>query len=200
MTLESDDPRHRISQAVWDTIAELGIEATTVRAVATRAGCTTGLIMHRFGSRSAMLVHARQTLFERTAARADEAGAGGTKSAAERLYSVVCSVLPLDDERIVEARIFTGFAAAAIADAELRNPHVTHTRQWLTRIAGLVADLGSHITDAEAAEYALQIATSVEGIVVLAVLDPQTYPPATQKRLAQRTIANVVDRSADTDR
>jgi AcrR family transcriptional regulator len=200
VTLESDDPRHRISQAVWDTIAELGIEATTVRAVATRAGCTTGLIMHRFGSRSAMLVHARQTLFERTAARADEAGTGGTRSAAERLYSVVCSVLPLDHERIVEARIFTGFAAAAIADAELRNPHVTHTRQWLIRLAGLVADLGNHITDTEAAESAQQIATAVEGIVVLAVLDPETYPPATQKRLAQRTIANVVDRSADTDR
>ncbi len=196
MTAESDDPRHRISQAVWDTIAELGIEATTVRAVATRAGCTTGLIMHRFGSRSAMLVHARQTLFERTAARADEARAGGTQSAAERLYAVVCSVLPLDDERIVEAKIFTGFAAAAIADADLRNPHVTHTRQWLTRIAGLVADLSSHITDAEAAECAQHIVTAVEGIVVLAVLDRETYPPATQKRLAQRTIANVVDRSA----
>ncbi|WP_143544795.1 TetR/AcrR family transcriptional regulator [Rhodococcus sp. 06-221-2] len=200
MAVDSDDPRHRISQAVWDTIAEWGIEATTVRAVATRAGRTTGLIMHRFGSRSAMLVHARQTLFERTAARADEAGAGGTQSAAERLYFVVCSVLPLDEERIVEAKIFTGFAAAAIADADLRNPHVTHTRQWLTRIAGLVADLGSHITDAEAAEYALQIATAVEGIVVLAVLDRETYPPATQKRLARRTVASVVDRTAATDR
>ncbi|OZC67372.1 hypothetical protein CH306_16695 [Rhodococcus sp. 15-725-2-2b] len=200
MTAESDDTRHRISQAVWDTIAELGIEATTVRAVATRAGCTTGLIMHRFGSRSAMLVHARQSLFERTAARADKAGASRRKSAAERLYAVVCSVLPLDDDRIVEARIFTGFAAAAIVDTDLRDPHVTHTRQWLTRIAGLVADLGTHVTDAEATDYALQIAIAVEGIVVLAVLDPETYPPASQKRLAQRTIDNVVDRSAVTDR
>ncbi|MBM7245199.1 TetR family transcriptional regulator [Rhodococcus fascians] len=198
MPIESDDPRQRIPQAVWDTIAELGIEATTVRAVAARAGCTTGLIMHRFGSRSAMLVHARQTLFERTAARADAAGAG--QSAAERLYSVVCSVLPLDDERIVEGRIFTGFAAAAIADDELRTPHVTHTRQWLTRIAGLVADLGAHITDALAAECALQIATAVEGVVVLAVLDPETYPPATQKSLVQHAIATVVERSASTDR
>ncbi|WP_415977022.1 TetR/AcrR family transcriptional regulator [Rhodococcus sp. 077-4] len=195
MTVDVDDPRRRISQAVWDTIAELGIEATTVRAVAARAGCTTGLIMHRFGSRSAMLVHARQTLFQRTAARADKA-AEHLESAQERLYAVVCSVLPLDDERIVEGRIFTGFAAAAIADAELRNPHVTNTRQWITRIAGLVADLGTDVTDTDATAFALEIVTAVEGIVVLAVLDRETYPPTTQKQLAHRTIADIADRIA----
>ncbi|WP_237341625.1 TetR family transcriptional regulator [Williamsia soli] len=69
----------------------MGIEATTVRAVAARAECTTGLIMHRFGSRSEMLVHARQTLFERTAARADSADSAGGITAAECLAAVVCT-------------------------------------------------------------------------------------------------------------
>jgi len=190
---DNDDARHRVSRAVWDTVAELGIEATTVRAVAARADCTTGLIMHRFGSRSAMLVHARQTLFDRTARRADGVDAG--TPAADRLLAVACTVLPLDDVRMVEARIFTGFAAASIADAELRELHVHNTRRWLARITGLVADLGPHVTDVEAGEWAQEIVATMEGIAVLAVLDGPTYPAAIQERLARRTIADVVERS-----
>lgn len=194
--MEAEETRQRISRAVWDTVAEVGIEATTVRAVAVKADCTTGLIMHRFGSRSAMLVHARQTLFERTAARASSIEDGGHGTAAERLIDVVSSVLPLDEERIVEARIWTGFAAAAVADSELRELHVQNTRQWLARITGLVAELGTHITDVDAVEYAQEIVTAVEGIVVLAVLDGETYPPALQERLACRAVTDVVDRIA----
>ncbi|PYE20851.1 TetR family transcriptional regulator [Williamsia limnetica] len=189
-----NDARGRISRAVWDTVAELGIEATTVRAVADRADCTTGLIMHRFGSRSAMLVHARQMLFERTSARADSVAEARATSAAERLFAIACTALPLDDERIVEARIWTGFAAASIADADLRELHVHNTRQWLARITNLVAGLDSDVTDADATEYAQQIIAVVEGAAVLAVLDDTMYPPARQKRLLHQTITDVVNR------
>ena len=194
MLADNADARQRVSHAVWDTVAELGIEATTVRAVAVRADCTTGLIMHRFGSRSAMLVHARQTLFDRTARRAD--GVDADTPAADRLLAVACTVLPLDDVRTVEARIFTGFAAASIADAELRELHVHNTRQWLSRITGLVAGLGSHVTDVQATEWAQEIVATMEGIAILAVLDGPTYPAAVQERLARRTITDVVDRVA----
>lgn len=193
---EVDDARQRISRAVWDTVAELGIEATTVRAVAARAECTTGLIMHRFGSRSAMLVHARQTLFKRTAARADSVSVARGATATERLVAVACTALPLDDERVVEARIWTGFAAASIAHAELRELHMHHTQQWLARITEHVARLDSRIDDADASAYAQQIVAAVEGVAVLAVLDSATYPPAVQVRLVRRTIADVVNRIA----
>ena len=63
----------RLSQAVWETVANDGIEATTVRRVAERAECTTGLLMYHFGTRTAMLAHAREVLYKRTAARADNA-------------------------------------------------------------------------------------------------------------------------------
>ncbi|MBJ7289216.1 TetR/AcrR family transcriptional regulator [Williamsia sp.] len=194
MTADAADARHRVSRAVWDTVAELGIEATTVRAVAARADCTTGLIMHRFGSRSAMLVHARETLFERTAARADGVDAARDATPAQHLLAVVSSVLPLDEERTVETRIFIGFAAASIADAELRAVHVRNTRQWLTRITGLVADLHPHITVTDAGDHAREIVTAVEGVAVLAALDSTMYPPATQEQLVRRTVADVVDR------
>ena len=74
MSKESTDAtRMRLSQAVWETVANDGIEATTVRRVAQRAECTTGLLMHQFGSRTAMLTHAREVLYKRTAASADNA-------------------------------------------------------------------------------------------------------------------------------
>lgn len=194
MPAGTDDAYRRVSRAVWDTVAESGIEATTVRAVAARADCTTGLIMHRFGSRSAMLVHARQTLFERTAARADGVDAEQLDTPAERVLAVVRTALPIDAERMEEARVWTGFAAASISDPDLRAVHLRNTRQWLTRITGLVADLDARVTDADAARGAREIVTGVEGIAVIAALDSANYPPDEQERLVRRTVTDVVNR------
>ena len=48
-----------LSRAVWSVLAGQGLERLTVRAVAAAAGCTTGLVMHRFPNRQALLLHAR---------------------------------------------------------------------------------------------------------------------------------------------
>lgn len=94
----------RLSQAVWETVANDGIEATTVRRVAERAECTTGLLMHHFGTRTAMLAHAREVLYKRTAARADNAEDLGLNPR-ETLFEVLSGTLTLDTERQQEARV-----------------------------------------------------------------------------------------------
>ena len=48
----------RLSRAVWEVLAGQGIERLTLRSVAAAAGCTTGLVMHRFPNRRALLRHA----------------------------------------------------------------------------------------------------------------------------------------------
>ena len=65
-----------LSRAVWSVLAEQGLERLTVRAVAAAAGCTTGLVMHRFPNRQALLLHARQLLHEITRGRVEELEAG----------------------------------------------------------------------------------------------------------------------------
>src|SRR5689334_5462292 len=67
-----------LSRAVWDVLARQGLEKLTVRAVAAAAGCTTGLVMHRFPNRRALLRHARQLLHDTTRQRVEALEAAAT--------------------------------------------------------------------------------------------------------------------------
>src|SRR3982750_2724178 len=60
-----------LSRAVWDVLAHQGLEKLTVRAVAAAAGCTTGLVMHRFPNKRALLDPAPGLLHETQRARVE---------------------------------------------------------------------------------------------------------------------------------
>lgn len=97
----------RVSRAVWSVVAENGVEATSIRAVAEPAGCTTGLIMHHVGSRVAVSCHARRLLFERAMVRANAAEQRATDPGA-RLAAVSCCVSSLDEERRAATDVVDG--------------------------------------------------------------------------------------------
>lgn len=170
----------RLSQAVWETVANDGIEATTVRRVAERAECTTGLLMHHFGTRTAMLAHAREVLYKRTAARADNAEDLGLNPR-ETLYEVLSGTLTLDTERQQEARVWMGFAAAALPDSDIRKLHVSGNRDWLQRITRLVAACEPAASPYAVQDFAVRLIALTEGLATLSSLDPETYSADTQR-------------------
>lgn len=183
MSKESSDATSiRLSQAVWETVANDGIEATTVRRVAQRAECTTGLLMHHFGSRTAMLTHAREVLYKRTAARADNAE-GRDLSPRDTLFEVLSGTLPLDTERQQEARVWMGFAAAALPDSDIRKLHVSGNHAWLQRIMRLLADYIPAAPPSETRGLGIRLVALTEGLATLASLDPETYSADTQRSI-----------------
>ncbi|MFJ2755167.1 TetR/AcrR family transcriptional regulator [Nocardioides sp. NPDC087217] len=182
----------RLSVAVWEVMAQRGIEGASVRAVAEAAGCTTGLIMHHFGSRAAMLVHARQLLFGRTTERANAAEDAGTDPVA-RLTAVLEGALPLDEERAAEIRVWLGFAAAAVADPELAAVHVAGNRDWVGRIARLLAACVPDIDDEHRLRVgAIRLVALTDGLPTLSILDPQTYDKDMQNAALRDAIDSVV--------
>lgn len=170
----------RLSQTVRETVADDGIEATTVRRVAARAKCTTGLLMHHFGSRLVMLSHARQLLYTRTASRADNAEALRLKPR-DTLFEVLSGTLPLDAERQQEARVWMGFAAATLPDKKLRDLHVSGNRAWLQRITRLVTECRPTASSSEAHNFAIRLIALTEGLATLSSLDPEIYSADTQR-------------------
>ncbi|ERM01410.1 BetI family transcriptional regulator [Brucella intermedia 229E] len=58
------DRRTDMIEATLDCIADLGIQATTVRAVAARAGVSNGLIRHHFASKANLIAAAYQRMIE----------------------------------------------------------------------------------------------------------------------------------------
>src|SRR4051812_8420270 len=117
--------RARLSAATWSVLAERGLAGLTVRAVAERAGCSTGLVMHTFPDKQALLRHARELLHRRTAeaAAAAEAAAG---EPAEQLRAVLRQAVALTPAALDEARGWLGFSPAAPAHPQPAQPHRQH--------------------------------------------------------------------------
>jgi AcrR family transcriptional regulator len=176
-----------LSRAVWDVLAHQGLERLTIRAVAAAAGCTTGLVMHRFPNRRALLLHARRLLHERTRARVESLEASST-TPQEALRAVLRQGLSLDDELRTESTVWVGFLAAAVADEELIAQHRTNNQAWRQRITRLVAAAAPDWPAERAAAVASTLIALVEGAGALGSGDPAGYPPAAQERMLDDTL------------
>ncbi|XVU24733.1 TetR/AcrR family transcriptional regulator [Actinoplanes sp. CA-054009] len=171
-----------LSRAVWDVLGQQGLERLTVRAVAAAAGCTTGLVMHRFPNRQALLRHARQLLHEKTRARVEglERDAASPRAA---LREVLRQGLALDAETRHESVVWMGFLAAAIADDELVEMHRAGNRAWRARVRRLVGAAAPDWDEAEVSDVALGLIAMAEGAAAFAAADPAAYPPLAQERM-----------------
>lgn len=59
-----NERRRELIEATLESISEVGIQATTVRAVAARAGVTNGLIRHHFENKANLIIEAYRRTME----------------------------------------------------------------------------------------------------------------------------------------
>lgn len=177
----------RLSDAVFTTLAERGPTGLTLRAVAERAGCTTGLVLHTFRNKRELLLHARDVLHERTRTRSDALEAGASEPVAA-LRAVVHGALPMDEERLDEARVWVGFLAAVADDPVLAERHALHSRAFVDRLARLL-EVGWLGQFDDTLTRAAALAAAVEGISSLAVGDPDRWTAAAQTQTLEFVLA-----------
>ncbi|WP_030735512.1 TetR family transcriptional regulator C-terminal domain-containing protein [Streptomyces sp. NRRL F-2890] len=182
------DADARLSRAVYDVLAHQGLERLTIRAVATAAGCTTGLVMHRFPHRRALLLHARRLMHERTRSRAEAAEAAAPTPRAA-LRDVLRHGLSLDAPGRRESVVWTGFLAAAVGDDELTALHRTHNRAWRQRVTRLVTAAAPDWPPERVSTVMYALISTAEGAAALAAGDPDTFTPAVQSELLDATLA-----------
>ncbi|MFD7509797.1 TetR/AcrR family transcriptional regulator [Streptomyces sp. NPDC059853] len=178
----------RLSRAVHDVLARQGLERLTIRAVATAAGCTTGLVMHRFPNRRALLLHARRTMHDNARARVEaiEAAAPDPRTA---LRDVLRNGLSLDGPTTDASVVWVGFLAASVTDPELTAEHRAHNASWRQRITRLVASAAPDWPAERVRTVAYALVAMVEGAAALATADPDTFTPAEQTGLLDATLA-----------
>lgn len=174
--------QERISKAVWSILAGKGIEHLTIRAVAAEAGCTTGLVMHRFPGRGALLAHARDLLHARTRVRVErlEAEAETPKAA---LRAILAQGMALTEDSTQEALVWMGFLAASVGDEELIELHRKNNRAWRERVARLVAASAPAWEEERVTIAVFALVSATEGAAQLACFDPETYSAATQEAM-----------------
>lgn len=182
--------RRRLSAATWSVLAEHGLSGLTLRAVAERAGCSTGLVLHTFGDKRALLAHARILLHERTAARADQAQSGGGEPL-HVLRAVLSQTLCTDDEKRAEARVWVAFLAAALADPELAALHQSHNRAFLRRVQLLLAACRPDWAPERHAQTATTLVALIEGLNALAAVDADAYCGAAQEAAVDAVLGDL---------
>jgi AcrR family transcriptional regulator len=190
--VDHEERRREIGEAVWRAVARQGIEAATVRRIASEAGVSTGVLSHYFEGKDEMLVHALHVSIERAAGRAEAraAGAGGI----EALRAALMETLPLDDERREEFGVWLQFwgrtARSEALAAELGHWYALW-RGVLQAIVEEAQRTGAVRADLDAGGEAAALVAFVDGVGIQAVMDPDRFTPEAQLALLDRHLARL---------
>ncbi len=119
--MDHEERRRELAEAAWRVILREGIEGVSVRNVAAEAGWSVGALRYYFGTKEELLAGAARLVVERVVGRFERGRYEGTPREAVR--RMLCEVLPLDDERRVEARVWLAFAAHSLVDPRVAEEH-----------------------------------------------------------------------------
>jgi AcrR family transcriptional regulator len=174
--------RQEVVDAVFRIIAADGLERASLREVADEAGLAVGSVRHYFASSEELLTHSFRVVVDRVVARLEAAetrlaearpGSGGHRSAA---LDLLAELLPLDEERAVDACVWMAFKNAARIRPFL-GPEADRSHRAVAAVVGrLVLDLAGDdgatgqqrlVTEAE------RLLATLDGLVLHALLQPE---------------------------
>jgi AcrR family transcriptional regulator len=136
--VDHDERRLELVDATWRIIARLGIEGATMREIALEAGFANGALKPYFPTKDTLLEFAFGHVFNRTNQRIATVTEGKTGMSALRAFCL--EVLPLDEERINEARIVIPFWQKAVNDPQKAEIHLQSMEEWLAAIRQYLAE------------------------------------------------------------
>ncbi|WJH24193.1 TetR/AcrR family transcriptional regulator [Pseudarthrobacter defluvii] len=136
--VDHDERRLELVDATWRIIARQGLESATMREIATEAGFANGALKPYFPTKDTLLEFAFSHVFNRTNQRIARVTAG--KAGLDALRAFCLEVLPLDEERVNEARIVVPFWQRAINDRQKAAIHQQSMDEWLASIRRFLAE------------------------------------------------------------
>ncbi|MGN6440465.1 MAG: TetR/AcrR family transcriptional regulator [Arthrobacter sp.] len=136
--VDHDERRLELVDATWRIIARQGLESATMREIATEAGFANGALKPYFPTKDTLLEFAFSHVFNRTNQRI--AGVTAGKAGLDALRAFCLEVLPLDEERVNEARIVVPFWQRAINDRQKAAIHQQSMDEWLSAIRRFLAE------------------------------------------------------------
>ena len=136
--VDHDERRLELVDATWRIIARQGLEGATMREIAMEAGFANGALKPYFPTKDTLLEFAFSHVFNRTNQRIAQVTAG--KAGLDALRAFCLEVLPLDEERVNEARIVIPFWQRAVTDPQKAGIHQQSMGEWLAAIRRCLAE------------------------------------------------------------
>jgi AcrR family transcriptional regulator len=154
--------RKDVSEAVWHVLADRGFGGLTLRTVAAAMGVSTGMLMHYFPTKRALITHALDLLEKRTAERPRRARPAAGLAA---VRAMLLDILPLTPGDTARNRIWVSYTRLR---STIR-PHLEAAR-----------DLGELPAAADPDQLAATAVAFTHGLVVQALFDPGRFPQDVQ--------------------
>lgn len=190
--VSSTENRSVIDFAAVQLIAEHGLEAATVRRVASRAGVSAGLVQHHYPTKQAMLMAAMARVEAAVQQRLHSLDEDA--STAVQLQALTRQVLPLDSTRANEARVWLAFTARAAVDPVVATAHASSWQQLENTIAHLLAaHAGDDHPDQPERDRAAVLLAGLDGLAATAVSEPRRLPIARIETLADHMLQRALD-------
>jgi AcrR family transcriptional regulator len=99
-------------------IAKAGLEGVTVRDIAEAVGCSTAVVSHYFHNKRELLLLTYRATIDRSSERWEAASRG-------EIRAYLAELMPLDEERLDEWKVWLAFWAKAAQDEEIFGPRST---------------------------------------------------------------------------
>ncbi|BCW20779.1 HTH-type transcriptional regulator PksA [Arthrobacter sp. NtRootA9] len=171
--VDHDERRLELVDATWRIIARQGLEGATMREIALEAGFANGALKPYFPTKDTLLEFAFSHVFNRTNRRIAEVTAG--KAGLDALRAFCLEVLPLDEERVNEARIVIPFWQKAVNDPRKADIHRQSMEEWVAGLRRCLAearDAGDVRTAVDDSLLARQLLNMLLGAQIEAALAP----------------------------
>jgi AcrR family transcriptional regulator len=188
--VDHDTRRRQIITAVWALIARRGLDAVTMRDLAAEAGYANGALAPYFRNKDEILQAAFRHACESTDARAEKAI--GDTTGLRALRRLCYEIMPLDETRLMEARVVIAFWGRALDDARMAAVHASTMDRWRQRMiiclaqARAAGEIAGATSDEESVDALLAALT---GFQVNAVLAPHATTAAHQEAALDAILA-----------
>ena len=174
--------RTAIATAAAEAIADEGVEAVTMKGIATRAGVTTGAVTHYFASKDEVVLEALLLVDASMQARFENA-----LDSKGSLIDALLAALPHDSESCRDWNVWRVFSDRASRSDALRAQYRASTDAWLNAVVDALAEMDRSPTpnlrlDAEV------IVSTVDAIGDGASVDPSNWPPKRQREVLERAL------------
>ena len=159
--------RTLIADALMRVAADRGLEAVSLRHVATEAGVSSGMVQHYFRTKDEMMTFALDVVSENVQARlaADDLGESPSPSALVR--ALLVQLLPLDERRRAEGRValaFLAYAAVKPAVAAALRADTARLREFVADRIRAAQAAGEAPAGIDATHAAIVLLALVEGL------------------------------------
>ena len=188
--VDHDARRRDFIKAAFETIIENGLANTTVRAVAHKAGYTTGALVHYFNDKDELIRRALD--YSGEIVRGRMIAARRQQRGREALRDVLREALPLDERRSANWRVWLALWYHSEDNTDMRREEKRRYREWTNRLQQILRE------SVEDGELSSSVDLQLEADALVAFVDGLGVRSLMfSRRMSSKHLTNLLDRYLD---